>query len=102
MTIAVAPPTWRRYVPIAGWLPRYRRSYVAGDLLAGLVVAALAIPQSLGYAGIAGVPILVGLYAIPLAPVAYPLLGPSRPAPPRHSCPSGAGRCNGSGTCGTI
>ncbi len=77
MTIAVAPPTWRRYVPIAGWLPHYRRSYVAGDLLAGLVVAALAIPQSLGYAGIAGVPILVGLYAIPLALVAYAVLGSS-------------------------
>lgn len=68
---------WRRYLPIAGWLPRYRRSWIAGDLLAGLVVAALAIPQSLGYAGIAGVPIIVGLYAIPLALIAYAALGSS-------------------------
>lgn len=68
---------WNRYLPITGWLPRYRRRLVAGDLLAGLVVAALAVPQSLGYAGIAGVPIIIGLYAIPLALVAYALLGSS-------------------------
>ena len=65
------------YLPITGWLPRYRRRFIAGDLLAGLVVAALAVPQSLGYAGIAGVPVIVGLYAIPLALIAYALLGSS-------------------------
>jgi high affinity sulfate transporter 1 len=65
------------YLPITGWLPAYRRRFVAGDILAGLVVAALAVPQSLGYAAIAGVPIIVGLYAIPLALIAYALLGSS-------------------------
>ncbi len=70
-------PAWNRYLPITGWLPQYRRRLVAGDLLAGLVVAALAVPQSLGYASIAGVPIIVGLYAIPLALVAYAVLGSS-------------------------
>ena len=64
-------------IPIAKWLPRYRRRYWAGDILAGLVVAALAIPQSLGYAGIAGVPVIVGLYAIPLALIAYAIFGSS-------------------------
>ncbi len=64
-------------LPIASWLPRYRRAYIAGDLLAGLVVAALAIPQALGYAGIAGVPVIVGLYAIPFALVAYAVFGSS-------------------------
>ena len=68
---------WSRHVPAVRWLPRYRRRYLAGDLLAGLVVAALAIPQSLGYATIAGVPVLVGLYAIPLALVAYAVFGSS-------------------------
>ena len=48
-----------------------------GDLLAGLVVAALAVPQALGYAGIAGVPVIVGLYSIPLALIAYALFGSS-------------------------
>ena len=41
------------------------------------MVAALAVPQSLGYAGIAGVPVQVGLYAIPLALVAYAIFGSS-------------------------
>jgi len=68
---------WHRRVPMAAWLPRYHRRYIAGDLLAGLVVAALAIPQSLGYAAIAGVPIIMGLYAIPLALIAYAMLGSS-------------------------
>ncbi len=66
-----------RWLPIASWLPRYRRRDLAGDLLAGAVVASLAVPQALGYAGIAGVPVQVGLYAIPLALVAYALLGSS-------------------------
>ena len=68
---------WRRRLPATRWMPAYRRRLLAGDLLAGLVVAALAIPQSLGYAGIGGVPIIVGLYAIPLALVAYALFGSS-------------------------
>ena len=68
---------WRRFLPISVWLPNYRRRFLTGDLLAGLVVAALAIPQALGYSGIAGVPVLVGLYSIPLALVAYALLGSS-------------------------
>lgn len=68
---------WLRHVPATKWIRSYRVRYWAGDLLAGLVVAALAVPQSLGYAGIAGVPVIVGLYSIPLALVAYSLLGSS-------------------------
>lgn len=64
-------------MPITSWARRYRRSYLSGDLLAGLVVAALAIPQSLGYATIAGVPVIVGIYAIPAALLAYALFGSS-------------------------
>ena len=65
------------YLPVTSWARRYRKSWLSGDLLAGLVVAALAIPQSLGYAGIAGVPVMVGLYSIPLALIAYAVLGSS-------------------------
>ena len=54
-------------LPVAAWLPRYSRARLPGDLRAGAVVTALAVPQALGYAGIAGVPVQVGLYAIPLA-----------------------------------
>jgi high affinity sulfate transporter 1 len=59
------------------WLPAYDRSRLRGDVTAGAIVAALLIPQSLGYARIAGVPVEVGLYAIPLALLAYAVLGSS-------------------------
>ncbi len=66
-----------RALPIVTWLPRYDRSRLRGDVLAGAIVAALMIPQSLGYARIAGVPVEVGLYAVPLALLAYAALGSS-------------------------
>ena len=64
-------------IPILRWLPDYRRSQLRGDVLAGAIVAALLVPQSLGYARIAGVPVEVGLYAVPLALLAYAVLGSS-------------------------
>ena len=66
-----------RFVPLLRWLPRYRRHRLPGDLLAGAIVAGLLIPQSLGYARIAGVPVEVGLYAVPLALFAYAVFGSS-------------------------
>jgi high affinity sulfate transporter 1 len=64
-------------LPIVRWLPAYRRADLKGDLVAGCIVAALMIPQSLGYARIAGVPVQVGLYAIPAALLVYAVLGSS-------------------------
>ena len=57
------------------WLPGYERSRLRNDVLAGAMVAALMVPQSLGYARIAGVPVEVGLYAVPLALAAFAVLG---------------------------
>jgi high affinity sulfate transporter 1 len=59
------------------WLPLYRLGDLKGDLLAGCIVAALLVPQSLGYARVAGVPVQIGLYAVPLALLAYAVLGSS-------------------------
>lgn len=56
----------------------YHAAYLGKDLVAGLIVAALAIPQSLGYATVAGVPVQVGLYTMPPALLAYALFGSSR------------------------
>jgi high affinity sulfate transporter 1 len=67
-----------RAVPIFRWLPTYKLGNLRGDLLAGLIVGALLIPQSLGYARIAGVPVQIGLYAVPLALVAYAVFGSSK------------------------
>jgi sulfate permease, SulP family len=67
----------RRRVPILSWLPSYDRKHLRRDVIAGVIVAALAIPQSLGYAAIAGVPVQVGLYAVPIALLAYAIFGTS-------------------------
>ncbi|MGB7818309.1 MAG: SulP family inorganic anion transporter [Ornithinibacter sp.] len=56
----------------------YSGRHLPADLLAGLLVAALAVPQSLGYAVLAGVPVQVGLYTLPPALLAYALFGASR------------------------
>ena len=74
----IASPWVRLRFPILDWLPRYRRSQLRPDLLAGCVVAALAVPQALGYATIAGVPVEVGLYAVPIALIAYAVFGSSK------------------------
>ena len=68
----------RRIFPVLEWLPKYDRHRLRPDLLAGCVVAALAVPQALGYAAIAGVPVEVGLYAVPVALLAYAVFGTSR------------------------
>ncbi len=72
------PPRLQRLLPAAGWLPRYRRAWLTGDILAALTVWALLVPEALAYAGIAGVPPQYGLYAAPLALIAYALFGGSR------------------------
>jgi sulfate permease, SulP family len=68
----------RGLVASPAWSVGYQRSDLRGDLLAGVVTAALVLPQALGYAGIARVPLQVGLYAVPAALVAYALIGTSR------------------------
>ncbi|TIC81181.1 SulP family inorganic anion transporter [Crenobacter intestini] len=66
-----------RAVPLPPWLAGYRREFLAGDLVAGVVVTLLLVPQALAYALVAGLPAEVGLYAS-LAPlVIYALAGRS-------------------------
>ena len=66
-----------RRLPILTWFPLYERARLRPDIVAGVVVAALAVPQSLGYASIAGVPVQVGLYAVPIALLVYARAGRS-------------------------
>jgi sulfate permease, SulP family len=56
----------------------YQRGWLRGDVLAGLTVWAVLVPESLAYASIAGAPPVVGLYAAPAALLLYALLGSSR------------------------
>src|SRR5437762_12625163 len=68
----------RRLVPVAGWLPRYERRWLRGDVLAGIAVTAMIVPKALGYAGIAGVPVQNGLYAAAAGAIVYALFCTSR------------------------
>ena len=63
---------------ILGSFAGYQRSWLRGDLIAGLTVWAVLIPESLAYATIAGVSPVVGLYAAVPGLLLYPLLGSSR------------------------
>ena len=56
----------------------YRRSWLRGDLIAGLTVWAVLVPEALAYASIAGVSPVVGLYAAPGALILYAAFGSSR------------------------
>jgi len=67
-----------RYIPILDWARHYNRDWRRGDLVAGLAVAALVVPKSLGYAGIAGVPIQHGLYAAAAGAILYAIFGTAR------------------------
>ena len=67
-----------RLLPIVDQLRSYERPWLRGDLVAGVVVAALIIPKNLGYAGIAGVPLENGLYAAAAGAILYALFGTCR------------------------
>ncbi len=67
-----------RWIPILDWLPGYRPAWLTADVVAGLTVWALIVPESMAYAGVAGVPVQYGLYSVPLAVVAYAIFGTSR------------------------
>ncbi|MGM0824097.1 MAG: SulP family inorganic anion transporter [Pseudomonadota bacterium] len=68
----------KRYLPILSWLPYYHKRLLGADLLAGLIVTVMVIPQSLAYALLAGLPAVVGLYASILPQLVYTLFGTSR------------------------
>jgi SulP family sulfate permease len=59
------------------WLKGYRRSWLAGDLGAGAVVAMMMIPQGMAYALVAGLPPVAGIYASIVPPLLYALFGTS-------------------------
>ena len=72
------PPIWlTRISPLALRLSSYRRQDLTGDLIAGLVVAIMLIPQAMAYAMLAGLPPQVGLYASVVPLILYSLFGTS-------------------------
>ena len=67
-----------RYLPPVGWLAEYEAAWLSSDLVAGITLAAYAIPVSLAYAGLAGLAPQVGIYGYLLGGLGYALLGSSR------------------------
>jgi SulP family sulfate permease len=67
-----------RSFPILSWIPAYRREWLVSDVFAGLALWAVMVPEGMAYAGIVGVPPIMGLYTIVPALIAYALLGTSR------------------------
>ncbi len=74
------PPAggWRAIFPPAQWLPTYRPQWLARDAVAGVTLAAYAIPVSLAYASLAGLPAQNGIYCYLVGGLAYALFGTSR------------------------
>ena len=73
-----APRRWREYVPGLSVVTSYQRAWLTKDIVAGLVLSALLVPQGMAYADLAGLPAVTGLYTSILCLLAYAVFGPSR------------------------
>jgi SulP family sulfate permease len=69
---------WRRLLPGVDRLSQYEKSWLRGDVVAGATVAAYLIPQVMAYAEVAGLPAVVGLWAVLASLVVYAAAGSSR------------------------
>jgi high affinity sulfate transporter 1 len=77
-TPAAAASLVHRWLPVLNWTSAYRRKWLLLDIFAGLALWAVMVPEGMAYAGIVGVPPIMGLYTIVPALIAYALLGTSR------------------------
>jgi high affinity sulfate transporter 1 len=79
---AMAEPATAR--PVSQWIPglrtlsTYRRGWLTKDLVAGLVLTTLLVPQGMAYAELAGLPPITGLYTTIFCLLSYAVFGPSR------------------------
>src|SRR5262245_51542061 len=65
--------------PILDWIVGYHKEWLQGDLIAGVITAAVVIPKAMAYATIAGLPVQVGLYTVLVPMPIYAVVGTSRP-----------------------
>ncbi|XP_074564277.1 sulfate transporter 3.1-like [Curcuma longa] len=66
------------FFPILDWAPTYSASLFKSDLIAGITIASLAIPQGISYAKLANLPPILGLYSSFVPPLVYAMMGSSR------------------------
>jgi high affinity sulfate transporter 1 len=72
------PNVFQRFMPILYWLPGYQRTWLRPDLIAGLTVVALLIPEGMAYAELAGMPPEAAFLAAPIGLLLYAVFGSSR------------------------
>ncbi|TCI90142.1 SulP family inorganic anion transporter [Tenacibaculum sp. M341] len=68
----------KKIIPLLDWLPNYKKSQLKGDIVAGITVATVLIPQGIAYALIAGLPPIYGLYSALIPQIVYAIFGSSR------------------------
>lgn len=78
MAATAAPVNSRRHLALLGGILPFDRSRLPADLLAGATLAALAMPEVMGYTKIAEMPVITGLYTLVLPVAAFAILGSSR------------------------
>jgi len=64
--------------PILEWAPKYSLNLLKSDVLSGITIASLAIPQGISYAKLANLPPVMGLYSSFVPPLIYAMLGSSK------------------------
>jgi sulfate permease, SulP family len=69
-----------RALPILGWLPRYEPDWLRGDVIAGLTLWGILVPEAIAYAAMAGAPLEAGLYTLLGSLAVYAILGTTRQA----------------------
>ena len=74
----MTPNSWSRWLPGVRTLAQYQPSWLAHDMVAGLVLTTMLVPVGIAYAVASGVPGIYGLYATIVPLIAYALFGPSR------------------------
>ena len=69
-----------RVLPILRWLLSYDAGWFRADVITGLTLWGILVPEAIAYAGLAGAPVQAGLYALLASLLAYPILGTTRQA----------------------
>jgi sulfate permease, SulP family len=69
-----------RVVPILGWLPHYEAGWFHADVIAGLTLWGILVPEGIAYAAMAGAPVQAGLHTLLGSLVVYAILGTTRQA----------------------
>ncbi len=72
------PRSLSKFIPILSWLPAYNRAWLVADILAGLTLWGMVVPEGMAYAGIADLPAQFGLYTLVASLFVYALFGSSR------------------------